>query len=246
MVFRRRRFKQYLSRFKRNAGRSKAASLKTKRLKSLDVISVKKIGYQSSVTEISGLLDRLDKNEINMVPWPAHPYKPSASFTIAAGPDCLFIKYFVTEQHLRATNDESNAPVWEDSCVEVFISFGDSGYYNFELNCIGTILAAYGPNRHERKFLSPVIIKAIKTFTVIDRMTAGPSISWDLIVVIPLSVFVHDHIKSLQGVEARANFFKCGEKTQQPHYLSWNNIETPEPDFHQPGFFGKLRFLRPE
>jgi hypothetical protein len=93
--------------------------------------------------------------------------------------------------------------------------------------------------------LPEVIVKAIKTFTVIDRMSAGPSISWDLIVVIPLSVFVHDEVNTLYGVEARANFFKCGEKTKQPHYLAWNNIETPEPDFHQPEWFGKLNFLQP-
>ena len=38
----------------------------------------------------------------------------------------------------------------------------------------------------------------------------------------------------------RANFYKCGDKTAHPHYLSWSPIDTPKPDFHRPDFFGEL------
>ncbi|MBT5542155.1 MAG: hypothetical protein HOK34_04920, partial [Gammaproteobacteria bacterium] len=30
--------------------------------------------------------------------------------------------------------------------------------------------------------------------------------------------------------------------TQKPHYLTWNPVETSNPDFHRPEFFGKLIF----
>ncbi|WP_449033796.1 carbohydrate-binding family 9-like protein, partial [Prevotella sp.] len=27
------------------------------------------------------------------------------------------------------------------------------------------------------------------------------------------------------------------------HFLSWNPIDLPAPDFHRPDFFGEIRFL---
>jgi cellulose/xylan binding protein with CBM9 domain len=212
-------------------------------VKTLQVVRVKQISYTSSVTELSGLLDRLDKNELNNVPWPAWPYRPSASFTISYGPDALFLKFFITEKELRAVNDEINGPVWEDSCVEMFISIGDAqAYYNFEINSVGTILAAYGTERNNRTFLPVETIRAIKTFTVIDRLSRLPEISWDIIIVIPFTAFVHDSITTLHGVHAKANFYKCGDKLKDPHYLSWNHINSPEPEFHLPDHFGNLMF----
>jgi hypothetical protein len=46
--------------------------------------------------------------------------------------------------------------------------------------------------------------------------------------------------ESLSGKKIKANFYKCGDKTEEPHYLSWSPIDTPEPDFHVPSFFGLL------
>jgi hypothetical protein len=40
----------------------------------------------------------------------------------------------------------------------------------------------------------------------------------------------------------RANFYKCGDSTAVPHYLSWSHIATETPDFHRPEFFGELYF----
>ena len=40
----------------------------------------------------------------------------------------------------------------------------------------------------------------------------------------------------------RANFYKCGDGTSVPHFLSWSHIETETPDFHCPEFFGNMHF----
>jgi hypothetical protein len=40
----------------------------------------------------------------------------------------------------------------------------------------------------------------------------------------------------------RANFYKCGDGTSVPHYLSWNQVITETPDFHRPEFFGEISF----
>jgi hypothetical protein len=212
-------------------------------MKTLAVIGVKEINYESSITEVSGLLDRIDKNEINIAPWTSYPYKPSAGFTIAYGPDCIFLKYFIVEKQIRAVNDEPNSPVWQDTCVEFFVSFNDGKqYYNFEINCIGTILAAYGPNLEHRDFLPEKTIATIRTYTIIDKFSEPTLIHWDLIAVIPFTAFTHDKISALTGTRARANFYKCGDKLTEPHYMTWNDIKSAKPDFHLPAFFGTLIF----
>jgi hypothetical protein len=44
----------------------------------------------------------------------------------------------------------------------------------------------------------------------------------------------------LAGQKIRANFYKCGDKTPEPHFISWNPIDLPKPNFHVPQFFGLL------
>ena len=41
---------------------------------------------------------------------------------------------------------------------------------------------------------------------------------------------------------AKGNFYKCGDMLSKPHFLSWNPIDTPSPDFHVPASFGLLTF----
>jgi hypothetical protein len=38
----------------------------------------------------------------------------------------------------------------------------------------------------------------------------------------------------------RANIYKCGDKCDQPHFLSWSPIGLPNPDFHCPEWFGEI------
>ncbi|RYY19211.1 MAG: hypothetical protein EOO04_22490 [Chitinophagaceae bacterium] len=212
-------------------------------MKELKVFGAKKVNSESSAAEISGLLNGQDKQEIGNVPWPEYPYRPDAHFTIAYGSDCIFLKYFISEKELRAANSQPNSPVYQDSCVEFFVSFNNgTHYYNFEINCIGTILAAYGPDRANRAFLPEPVIQTIKTFITIDKLNKAGFYNWELIAVIPLSSFIHDEFDSIQGIRALANFFKCGDMLKDPHYLSWNEINTSEPDFHRPEFFGNLLF----
>ena len=38
----------------------------------------------------------------------------------------------------------------------------------------------------------------------------------------------------------KGNFYKCGDKTEMKHYLSYFKVETEQPDFHCPEFFEKI------
>jgi len=200
------------------------------------------VHMQMPVTEVSERLDQQKKYDINIAPWADYPYKPLVSFTIAYSADCIVIKYYVAEKSVKATYYQSNDPVYKDSCVEFFVSFGEKGYYNFELNCIGTCLAAFGPNRYERTFLPVDIIQKIKSVSQIYREDRSGVIQWQLMVMLPFDVFMHDSLSDLKGKTAKANFYKCGDDLPQPHYLCWNNISSPQPDFHLPQFFGSVQF----
>ncbi|MDU5344496.1 MAG: carbohydrate-binding family 9-like protein, partial [Prevotella bivia] len=66
--------------------------------------------------------------------------------------------------------------------------------------------------------------------------------SWELALVVPVSSFFNHKITELSGLTMKANFYKCGDKTDQPHFLSWQKVDLPKPDFHRPEFFGTIIF----
>ena len=168
------------------------------------------------------------------------------SFDIRHRGTSILLNYFVQEPQVRAVNTEFNSPVWEDSCVEFFIRLEDDpNYYNFEFNAIGTVLGAYGPDRNSRK---PLPVKSLGEITTTPSLGKGiietleGKISWTLGIVIPVAVLVHSGITDISGQQAHANFYKCGDKLHQPHFLSWQPVLTDQPNFHLPQHFGELRF----
>ena len=61
--------------------------------------------------------------------------------------------------------------------------------------------------------------------------------------VIPAPALFNHKIEEWSGLNLRANFYKCGDKCQQPHYLSMAPINTPSPNFHCPEFFQEVKFI---
>ena len=65
---------------------------------------------------------------------------------------------------------------------------------------------------------------------------------WQLALLVPVATLFQSNISSLDGIHARCNFYKCGDKLSRPHYLSWKPIKTGKPNFHVPQFFGECQF----
>ncbi len=180
-------------------------------------------------------------------PWSDFPYHPSVRFAIAHDDAAIYLRFSVREQAVLARWTHTNDPVSEDSCVELFLAPGpDERYYNFEFNCIGTCLAAVGHERNGREILPAAKIDLIRR-----RATLGSEpipverkgdIRWELFAAIPVSLFVRNFPKTLNGRRMKANLYKCGDRLEVPHYLSWNRVESPRPDYHRPEFFGELLF----
>ena len=191
------------------------------------------------------VFDQLAKNKINQSSWGKVYPQPSVEFCIVHNNHSVLLQYNVCEEETRAVYSKHNEPVYRDSCVEFFIAFdGEPNYYNFEFNCLGTCLSGYGSGRNNRKALPVELINKIQSQTKIERSVKdGSSLNWQLTLIIPLHVFKYSKIDQLAGQKATANFYKCGDELSNPHFLSWKIIKTPEPDFHQPSFFGELTFL---
>jgi hypothetical protein len=212
-------------------------------MRQLSVVQIDHFHSNSSLDLVSKELNRLEKHAIDQVSWPEFSCQPQVHFAIAFSDDSLFLKFDVTENEIRFINTQPNSPVYEDSCVEFFISPDASDfYYNFEFNCIGTCLAAYGNSRNNRSFLSVNEISKIRTQSFIQKPGTELPFHWELVIVIPSAVFIHHPGLSFHQKTCSANFYKCGDALAVPHYLCWNQVDTPHPDFHTPHCFGKLHF----
>jgi hypothetical protein len=212
-------------------------------MKSLRVFFLQHIKQDETLAAIAGRLSVVKKHSLSYAPWVSYPYKPDVHFSIAYDDAALYLQYTVKETTVQAAHGRTNEPVYQDSCVEFFISFDEGAtYYNFEFNCIGTVLAGYGRNKADRQSLSEDVLDSISTQSIILRKGKVRMPQWELTAILPLNVFPFHNPASLQRQQARANFYKCGDHLPEPHFLAWSNIESDSPDFHLPQFFGTLLF----
>lgn len=185
--------------------------------------------------------------ELSETPWKEYQYRPEVRGEIATFLDGIFLSYSVRERFTRAKYIEDNFPVYEDSCVEFFISPDGKNYFNFEFNCIGTLLLQYGESRENRAFVNMKALKKIERYSTLGKNQfeerEGDN-SWRLSVFIPFALM--EEVSGIKRfwVEAElgGNFYKCGDSLSLPHYVVWNRIETEKPDYHRPEFFGRLIF----
>ena len=152
----------------------------------------------------------------------------------------LLVRFDVSGDAVRAVCTEPNGPVWEDDCVEFFVKSPQSRYYyNFETNCIGVGLSSRRLSRDEFEHFSPEKMSAVMRRASLPKVPLDrrEPCCWSVELEIPFSVLdCGDRPETLL-----ANFYKCGNRTAVPHFLSWNPVLTPKPDFHRPEYFGKLQ-----
>ena len=202
------------------------------------------VGPRSTEEELLAAMEVLEPAILKEVPWPDFPYCPLVRFRVAHTGTGIVLLYNVAEKHVRAHYRHINDPVYKDSCVEFFLSFDGVNYYNMEFNSLGVGLIGYGPAvKAARKRLPAEMVSQVRSF---GRVRADPSESggkeWQLLLQIPVSVFEAETIDTLAGLRCTANFYKCGDDLPEPHYVAWNPISYPVPNFHLPRYFGILQF----
>ena len=153
--------------------------------------------------------------------------------------EALFVRLSCDEKEIRAELFGPFDEVCEDSCLEFFFSpmEGDRRYFNIECNLNGALYLGFGSDVHSLVRLFP------------EEMPIRPSAAkmkegWEVTYSVPFEFirrfFPDFHPKS--GGVIRANCYKCGERTQRPHYFCWNPIPySAGSPFHNPDAFGIMR-----
>ena len=156
----------------------------------------------------------------------------------AYGPLYLYVRLRALEKHIRAEYTVPLSPVHQDSCLEFFFMQEGAGrYFNFEINPNGCLHIGLGAGRQDRYVLSPTgpdTPFGIRTVRTPDGWTAEYRIPLSF-----LRLFLPDF--AFTGT-LRANVYKCGDLTEQEHYLAWNPVTSAVPDFHRPQDFGVMTF----
>lgn len=186
-------------------------------------------------------------NDISCDNWNWSSCNPSVRFRIAHAGDRIVLHFHVVEGEVRAAAGNDGERVWEDSCCEFFLSPDcNEVYYNFECNCIGTLLLHSGTVGPDRPDAPQDVYGSVLRWSSLDRALAEAArpgeYEWDLVEIIPVGALYCHSIDDLSGREMTANFYKCGDLLPHPHFLSWSPIDLPSPAFHCPQFFGRLYF----
>lgn len=184
-------------------------------------------------------IEEVDKGniaEINIYNWDGE-YRPRAEARLCYIPGEGFIlKMEAFEKNPRAEHTEQNSRVCDDSCLEFFASFDLSRpnyYLNCECNANGALLCCCGTTCYPRKLVVDMgqPQPEAKPFTTAE--------SWGYTLFLPMSLLkVCFGISPLQpGDHICGSFYKCGDKTEQPHFGSYTKIAFERPNFHLPETF---------
>jgi len=217
------------------------------------MLSVSKSIFEMNQLEIK----TITKSEAGEIIFPAavhkidqdnwnYPIDSEVKFGMAYDASNLYLKYEVDEMHPKAVCTETNGPVWEDSCVEFFIAFNNAEYYNLEFNCIGTRLVGLGTSNADRQWQAKELVESISIYPSLGQAPLSienKATKWEMDIVIPKAVFGPNVNAFEAGQAYKANFYKCGDKQKQMHFLSWNKIDNEQPNFHLPAFFGNLKLV---
>ena len=185
------------------------------------------------------------KLNIDKVNWPeGWPEKPEARVEVRNDHEYLYLHYYVQGEQLRAVTTEDQGPVWEDSCVEFFCRVpGEPYYMNFETNCIGAMVASRRRGKTEDvqplppEEMAQIVRRCTFPREVIEERDG--LFRWEVELRIPLSLIFRNRPPQFPQ-PLQANFYKCADKTKKPHFLSWQPISLPNPNFHCPEFFGEI------
>ena len=152
----------------------------------------------------------------------------------------------VKDQYVVSRARHNQEQVCQDSCVEFFVTPGNAErYFNFEMNCGGTILLYHIKNLFTKEYdkVPEYDLASIERYHTlpkfIDDEITEP-VTWYLGLQIPIEMFSRRTGVSpeLSGQVWNANVFKCADWTSKPCWLMWHKSYT----FHNPEGFGKFIF----
>lgn len=151
--------------------------------------------------------------------------------------EALRIRMEAEEAHIRAEEEGPLGNPCRDSCLEFFFSpiDGDLRYFNIEFSPTGCMYLGFGGGYG--------LVRLLPTAAGLDPVIHRTEKGWEITYSIPYT-FIRQFFPEFTaepGKNIRANFYKCGDRTVNKHYLAWNPI-TGSRGFHRPEFFAPLYF----
>jgi len=155
---------------------------------------------------------------------------------------------------VRCATTQRNGSVCADSCVEFFTEpVAGRGYFNFEINCGGTLLLHYnaisGTIKHDPVLFDDARMDKVLIYHSLPE-TVDPEIveptRWRVELFAPYEIFESFVGPVPRGLDCfwRANLYKCGDQTSHPHWAMWNPMPG-DLNFHKPEYFSSMRFGGP-
>jgi len=185
-------------------------------------------------------------------------HHPRTQVRIAYDDDFLGAIFRVEDQYVRAIAEKFGDSVSADSCVEFFLSPYPMGqtdaYFNFELNCGGTLLLRRCSSTTEQQWGRPnpllarddgALVRIAHTMPPRVEPEITVPTTWLVEFHAPFDLFSRyfvDLPRPEPGVEWKGNFYKCAAATSHPHWGTWAPLEMEKASFHAPQFFSPLRF----
>jgi hypothetical protein len=178
-------------------------------------------------------------------------HKPKTQAKMLYDEQSIYVIFRVEDRYVRAVARNHLEAVWEDSCVEFFFtpsSDVSKGYFNVETNCGGTMLfrwnypaGAYTHLSDDQRARVPIYHSEPK---IVEPEDQRPTV-WVVEYNFPIDILEKycSIVRPAPQVVWRGNFYKCGDKTSRPHWLTWSVVDWPKPNFHLPQFFGILEFM---
>jgi len=189
--------------------------------------------------------------KITNIMGPKQDFMPDVRARMMYDDQYVYVIFRVKDHYVRSVATEINGRIWEDSCVEFFFSPDVSNpmaYFNLEINAGGVPLFHF---KDPAKPGAPLpSVEDIRRIQIVSTQpgTVDPEIkvptTWSLEYRIPVDMLERyaGVRRPAPGVEWNGNFYKCADKTSNPHWLTWSVVDHPTPNFHLPQFFGRLRF----
>ena len=155
---------------------------------------------------------------------------------IARDADGLLVRLTAREARIRAEETGALGHPWEDSCLEFFFAPvpGDPRYVNIEFNPNGCACVGLGAGSFRTRLLPEQDWLAPKPFKTPD--------GWGIAYRVPFAFIrtLFPGFEPIDGHILRANCYKCGDRTERPHFLAWNPVTSLTPNFHRPQDFGEM------
>lgn len=193
-----------------------------------------------TITKVSGTPDwsKIPALDVDHYQW-CEPLDIQMKSQICYDETGIYVHLRAWEKDIRAELTGPLSMVCEDSCMEFFFRpvAEDMRYFNLEINPNGRMFIGFGPNVGELVRLAPEGEDAL-----LQKKCNYTQDGWEVFYKIPVSLIrtFFPGYKLQSGMTIYANSYKCGDKTVNPHYISWNFVDLPEPSFHQPAHFGQM------